>query len=606
MTKGKKKKFNTNRSRSADQDVSEKSTLVRQKWLCLGFLLLINLIAYSNSFITEWHFDDLSNILNNRDVHLRNLSWNSLRSAGTTKIAGTRPIAYLTFAVNYYFSGSDVVPYHIVNFTIHWVNACLVWLLVFILGKRWRPEIAGSSLQFFSLLVAALWPTSPLQTQAVTYVVQRMTSLAAMFFLLSVICYILWRSPQRTAGRWGYMAGCVACALLAFATKENAFILPAVVLVYEIYCIQGFQQLKSRARLMGFLSLFIFALLVFGIYHYRVIERIRVDYAGRDFSMGERVLTEFRVVAFHLSQLLLPLPSRLSLHHEFEKSRSILAPPTTLLSLLLILGIVASAIQWKKKRPLASFFILWFFLTLVIESSILPLELIFEHRLYLPSIGFFGVLLSPLLYFFRLPNTSGRTHLAVIALLAVCLSVWMTYERNKVWQDDATLWLDALEKYPSSFRVQNNLATAYAQSDRLDLAEGAFRESIRLNPKGLEAKVNLALLCLNQGRLNEAVRWAQEIDPKDVRDPYVFFNLGVIYAKQGNLDKARESYQFALNQKPDYAEACFNLGLVYLRTRDFSNARSCFDSFLKHWEGASDDRLVKDAQNYVAQLAKVK
>src|SRR5437773_6776696 len=605
MKKG-KKKLNKNRSRSAGPDALGKLTRVRQKWALLGLLLLINLMAYSNSFTTGWHFDDLSNIVNNRDVHLKDFSGTSLHSAVTTKIAGTRPIAYLTFALNYYFSGPDIVPYHLVNLTIHLINAILVYALVVMLAERWHPEIARSQLRVFSLLVAALWSTSPLQTQAVTYIVQRMTSLAALFFLLSILCYIRWRSSEQPAERWGYLAGCLLCAILAFATKENAFILPAILLVYEIYCIKGFQQLRSRARFIGLLAFATLGLIVFGIHHYRVIERIQDDYTGRDFSMGERVLTEFRVVVFHLSQLLLPLPSRLSLHHEFDKSRSILVPPTTLLSLLLILGCSGAAIFWKKKWPLVSFFIVWFFLTLVIESSILPLELIFEHRLYLPSIGFFGVLLSPLLYFFRLPNTSGRTHLAVIALLAVCLSVWMTYERNKVWQDDATLWLDALEKYPSSFRVQNNLATAYAQSDRPDLAEGAFRESIRLNPKGLEAKVNLALLCLNQGRLNEAVLWAQEIDPKDVRDPYVFFNLGVIYAKQGNLAKARESYQFALNQKPDYAEACFNLGLVYLRTRDFSNARSCFDSFLKHWEGASDDRLVKDAQNYVAQLAKVK
>ena len=88
-----------------------------------------------------------------------------------------------------------------------------------------------------------------------------------------------------------------------------------------------------------------------------------------------------------------------------------------------------------------------------------------------------------------------------------------------------------------------------------------------------------------------------------MKDPYVFFNLGVIYAKEGNLARATESYRFALNQKPDYAEAYFNLGLVYLRTQDYANARNCFGAFLKMWEGDQNDRLVKDAQNYVAQLS---
>ena len=603
MKKG-KKKLNKNRSRSASQNGLGKSTLVPQKWALLGLLLLINLLAYSNSFTTGWHFDDLSNIVNNRDVHLKDLSGTSLHSAVTTKIAGTRPIAYLTFALNYYFSGPDIVPYHLVNFTIHLINAILVYALVVMLAERWHPEIARSQLRVFSLLVAALWSTSPLQTQAVTYIVQRMTSLAALFFLLSTLCYIRWRSSEQPAERWGYLAGCLLCAILAFATKENAFILPAILLVYEIYCIKGFQQLRSRARFIGLLAFATLGLIVFGIHHYRVIERIQDDYTGRDFSMGERVLTEFRVVVFHLSQLLLPLPSRLSLHHEFDKSRSILVPPTTLLSLLLILGCSGAAIFWKKKWPLVSFFIVWFFLTLVIESSILPLELIFEHRVYLPSIGFFAVLLSPLVYRAKLSITLGRFSLPImVASLAICLSVWMTYERNKVWQDDTTLWLDALEKYPSSFRIQNNLATAHTQSGRMDLAESAFRESIRLNPRGIEARVNLAVLCLNQGRLSEAVLWVQDVDSKDVKDPYVFFNLGVIYAKEGNLARATESYRFALNQKPDYAEAYFNLGLVYLRTQDYANARNCFGAFLKMWEGDQNDRLVKDAQNYVAQLS---
>src|SRR5207247_8373472 len=147
-------------------------------------------MAYSNSFTTGWHFDDLSNIVNNRDVHLKDFSGTSLHSAVTTKIAGTRPIAYITFALNYYFSGPDIVPYHLVNFTIHLINALLVYALVLILAEQWHPEIARSQLRVFSLLVAALWSTSPLQTQAVAYICQTITSLAAFFFLLSILSYI--------------------------------------------------------------------------------------------------------------------------------------------------------------------------------------------------------------------------------------------------------------------------------------------------------------------------------------------------------------------------------------------------------------------------------
>ncbi len=119
----------------------------------------------------------------------------------------------------------------------------------------------------------------------------------------------------------------------------------------------------------------------------------------------------------------------------------------------------------------------------------------------------------------------------------------MTFDRNKVWKDDVTLWSDSLKKYPMSFRIQNNLATAYVQSGETHLAEKAFLQSIKLNPGKAEAKINLAILYLNQGRLEEALRVIKDIDLKELRGPFVFFNLGVIYAKQGDLTKAIDFYQ---------------------------------------------------------------
>src|SRR5207247_10993656 len=125
---------------------------------------------------------NVRNMVYSRYGQLNDIYETSLHSAVTTKIAGTLPIAYLTFALNYYFSGPDIVPYHLVNLTIHLINAILVYALVVMLAERWHPEIARSQLRVFSLLVAALWSTSPLPTQAVTYIVHRMTSVAAFVF----------------------------------------------------------------------------------------------------------------------------------------------------------------------------------------------------------------------------------------------------------------------------------------------------------------------------------------------------------------------------------------------------------------------------------------
>src|SRR5215831_1889450 len=275
------------------------------KWKSLvypGLLLLINLAAYSSSFDAGWHFDDLSNIYSNSAIHLKDLSWEGFNAVLTTRVGGRRPVAYLTFALNYYFSRLEVLPYHVVNFIIHFINACLVFLLVLTLGRRWQPEIRNSTLQLFSFFVAALWSASPLQTQAVTYVVQRMTSLAALFFLLSTISYIRWRSELAAQSRWTWLVTCICCGLLAFGTKENTFILPVVFLVCEFYSAKSLDQLRSKAPVIGWLCLGGVGLITFVALHYQIIDRIRVDYAGRDFTMTERVFTQFRVVVFHLYQ----------------------------------------------------------------------------------------------------------------------------------------------------------------------------------------------------------------------------------------------------------------------------------------------------------------
>jgi Tfp pilus assembly protein PilF len=602
MTKS-KKKFSGRQPRSPSDQKREESTFAWNVLIYPGLLVLLNLAAYFNSFNAGWHFDDLSNIYNNPAVHLKDFSWGGLVAALGTKIGGRRPVAYLTFALNYHFSQLDPLPYHIVNFTIHCANACLLYLLVVILGQQWQPATRKSDLRLFSFLAAALWSVSPLQTEAVTYIVQRMTSLAALFFLLSFISYIRWRSQIQTERRWTYLVISICCGFLAFNTKENTFILPAVLVAYELYSVQEWQQLKSKAKPIGWLCLGAVGLAAFVVHHYQILERIRTDYAGREFTMEERVLTQFRVIVFHMSQLIFPLPSRLALHHEFDKSRSLFVPVTTILSLLVILGILCAAVLCKRKQPLLSFSIVWFFLTLVIESSVLPLELIFEHRLYLPSVGFFVALLSALVWWTGLwaSGTHGVSSTYAVCCL-ICLSMGMTFKRNEVWKDDVTIWADSLKKYPLSFRVQNNLATAYANSGQIDLAEAAFRESIRLKPDKPDAKINLAILCLNQGRTGEASRWVEDIDPKDLRGPYAFFNLGVIYAKEGNLNKAIECYQRAISENPDYAEAHFNLGLVYLRSNNLPYAQVCFENFLKKWVGDPENPLVQQAQTYANDL----
>jgi protein O-mannosyl-transferase len=572
----------------------------------LALILMLNLIAYANSFAADWHFDDLANIVNNRDVQITDLSWKGLHSALTSKIGGNRPVSYLSFALNYYLSGLNVGPYHVVNFIVHTLNAFLVFLLVLHVLKRSRFDVPLLHLEIFSFFAAALWSTNPLQTQSVTYVIQRMNLLACFFFLLSLIFYIRWRASAAQFHHLGNLIGCVTCALLAFGCKENSFILPVILFAYEIYFVENSQKPQVRARTALLFSSMVVGLAGFVVYHYDVIERIREGYTYRDFSMSERVLTQSRVVLYHLSQLLLPLPSRLALHHEFDTSHSLTSPPTTLLSFLLIGIALGIAVFWRKRRLVVSFFILWYFLTLSVESSFFPLEMIFEHRVYLPSIGIFVVILYPLLEYFDSLFESKRFVLIYPVLTVLILfSVYFAYARNNVWKDDVTLWQDNVEKYPQSYRAQNNLGTAYVANGETELAEKAFRESIRLNPNFSGARINLALLYLREGRSREAIASVEGMEEDDLNlPPDVYFNLGVIYAKRGDLEKAIKNYREAIDRRQDFAEAYFNLALAYLKTKAYAEAKASFSEFLRRFKGDPNSPYVLEARAQLGQLEK--
>jgi protein O-mannosyl-transferase len=565
-------------------------------WLALLFLL--NLLAYSDSFHAGWHFDDLSNIVNNRDIQIRSLSWDQLKHAWSSRVGGIRPIAYLSFALNYYVSGLEVLGYHLVNFALHIGNTILVFFVASRLSRRSHPTVSQRSRWLFSFFAAALWSLSPVQTQAVTYVVQRMTVLAAFFVLLSFLFYLQAREARMGWHRWLGFAASALFGILAFGSKENSFILPALLLACEfLIFVGGRKERPWKPVLLGILAVLLFA---GAIWHYwGLSERLSRDYQGRDFTLKQRLLTESRIVVTYLTQLALPLPSRLALHHEIEYSNSPWSPPTTLLSMAVHAGLLFLAWRLRKTVPLVTFSIAWFYLNHLIESTVFPLELMFEHRSYLPSVGFFLVAAVPVLEVEKVRRRERwRVPVQAILIFFVLASAVLAYQRNRVWQDDFTLWRDNLEKYPNSFRVHDNLGTAYAARGDDAMAGISFRESVRLNPWFPGARINLALLALRNGKREDALRWIEGLDDNDLTASY-YYNLGVIHAGCGQLTNAVHYYSRAIVLDGSYAEAYYNLGLVQIKRGDSVGARKSFAAFLRTWRGDPNTEFVMKAQSYL-------
>ena len=348
------------------------------------------LVAYSNTFHVPFHFDDRPNILQNPNVQFKAFTWDRVeRLVRNTYKETIRVFSYFTLALNYYFGEFDVYGYHLVNFFVHVASGIfLYWFLTLTFNLPSLKDRYGSISYEAALFASLIFIAHPIQTQSVTYIVQRMASMAGMFYLLSFVLYIKGRLSSGYP-RAIYFGGLALSYLLGVFSKENVAILPFFIALYEFYFFQNLDLSPKGRKILLVLAFALLALLAFGfmLWGRRYINVIIDGYQYRTFTMGERVLTQFRVVLYYLTLLVLPLPSRLNLDYDFTLSKTILDPPTTFLSILIVAGLIGYGIWGAKKRPMLSFWILWYFGNLVIESSVFPLEMVYEHRLYLPSVG---------------------------------------------------------------------------------------------------------------------------------------------------------------------------------------------------------------------------
>jgi protein O-mannosyl-transferase len=365
--------------------------------LAIGLIAGVALVAYSNTFSVPFHFDDAPNIVQNPLLHIRPLTWDRLERLITYTYKDTiRVFAMLTLAFNYYFGELDVFGYHVVNLTIHVASgAFLYWLLILTFNLPHLKERYGPISYKTALFASLIFISHPVQTQSVTYIIQRMASMGGMFYLLTMVLYVKGRqAPSRS--QYLYLGSAVVAYLLGILSKENVAILPVFVVLYEFFFIQNL-DLSPRGKKIVLTMLGILVVLGaigIAVWGRRYMQVITEGFAYRDrlagtsrFTLSERVLTQLRVVLYYLTLVIYPHPSRLNLDYDFSVSKGMLSPPTTLVSLLIIAGVIGYSVWTAKKRPMISFWILWYFGNLVIESSIFPLEMVYEHRLYLPAVG---------------------------------------------------------------------------------------------------------------------------------------------------------------------------------------------------------------------------
>jgi hypothetical protein len=545
----------------------------------LALIALLGLLAYSDTFDSPFQFDDSDYITGNPLLKEPGYFIDAAKadkikvSRNVELTRKTRRVGFLSFALNYRIHGLDVRGYHIFNLAIHLINSLLVYYLVALtlktpflsashspapcplkgegyegndFTKNIPPPLRGGDKTYIALFAALLFVSHPVQTQAVTYISQRFASLAAFFYLGSIVLYAKWRlKTEHPSTGSGFMASLsdhapylisILFAVLAMYTKENAFTLPVSLLLYEAVFF-GRPSGKRLISLIPFaLTMLIIPLNAFGAGGLEEATR-----AGSPVARLDYLFTQFRVVVAYLRLLMMPVNQNLD--YDYPVYGSIPAPSVfiSLLFLLCLLGAGTYLLLRPGRsfgRRLAGFGILWFFLTLSVESSIIPTrDMIFEHRLYLPSAGFFIVSSTAVFLITHRWRGAGAPAVVGAALIILTLS-GATYARNRVWGSEIGLWEDVVKKSPRKARGYVNLGEAYMHAGLPDKAIESLMVALNLDP---------------------------EYD--------VYYNLGVAYHKKEMLDAAIAHYQEALRIRPDYPEARYNLANAYFSKGQTDSAR---------------------------------
>jgi len=558
-------------------------------------LFIIVLAIYSNTFDASWHFDDETNILKNKALHLTDLTWQNVKSTFYASWDGRgnlfRPVACLSLALNYYFGGTEVLGYHIINLAIHFLSSIFLFLFVYhTLNLPILKERYGPNAYFIALLSAVLWAINPVQTQAITYVVQRMASMAGMFYIMAMYFYLKGRisTPKFLKGTHYFL--CLVCGILTLGSKENAVMLPMVILIYNLFLIQGVTKRNIKRYsfflLIAILITLTLAMLIAGPSILNPKSLI-ASYQSRGFTLSGRLLTEPRIILFYVSLLLYPMPYRLCISHDIFVSRGLLDPPTTIIAILIIFSLLGLTILKSKRWPLVSFCILFFFINHVIESTFFPLELVFEHRNYIPSMLFFvpiAILIAKGIRFFSYKR-SMQFIIFIFVLLALVAIGHSTFIRNFAWKTEETLWLDAVEKSPDLLRPHINLGNFYADVGLNQMALDQYRKALylpdRSNGKHHLTHYGIGLLYKSLKDYNRAEEHFLKAVDLEPRFPPAYTQLGILKMEKGEDDKALEYFLKALAYDINSQQERNYAGLVLLRQNRLVDAISQFQRSLK-------------------------
>ena len=594
----------------------------RQHFLALAFLGVSVFLAYAGSLHGTWAFDDsaigqfssIDQVLNLR--------------------LGYRKVSYLSFLINRWINPEDPLNYRILNIIIHVVNSFLVYIIALrtLRLPEWKEKYGRYSFAV-ALTSAAVFALHPININAVSYIVQRMTSLSALFVLAALLSYLSARTSSGR-GRAAILYGVtLICIFLGIFSKENAVLAVPLLLLYDYIFLVRFNAKELLRKNLPGLAVALLSLAVLGLlpgFSRAVFSIARgflninhpIEGAGWTaidvyWTPLQHILTEFRVIGRYLFILFAPLPRFLVFDWwGYPISTGITEPLSTLISLVIVISAISFSFITRRRMPFLAFGILWYFIGLSLESFIgVGGDLYFEHRNYLPSAGLFFGIAAQLLTSFKGAAVKQKYVWGIVLLLSAILGS-LTFQRNLVWKDSVTLWQDTLKKAPGNVRAMIAMGNACLKKPDFDAARDFFSEAVKVSRARkrkqffFQSLYSLGMTDLFLGDLPQAEKVIGVMErlswnPYSYRTSILraFYRhltddedgaiglyeeampmargldrvivqtlLGDAYRGKGQPADAIDNYRKALQLDPSFTAAYYGMGAAYMGMRDINNA----------------------------------
>ena len=545
-------------------------------------LIFCGSVIYSNSFFVPWYGDDFAHIVENPNVG----NWDYW----LTRFFSLRWITGLSFALNYQIHGLELWGYHFANLCIHLISSSVVYALLrrIFTENEWLP-----------LFGALIFLAHPIQTQAVTYIVQRSTSLAGMFVLLGLFCWVL--AVEKNTGKtdkkynldksWYLLA--LFFGALAVMSKANAVVFPLLVLLFDFYILDKTEEYNWRQRLCYFLPLFIVPSLIvlklaFGGVFSQMIPILsqagsetktvatashvlffesRPDLTGHligtltpENLQSRYLATETIVIWEYLRMLVLPIGQKLDYSYPLVEA---IFNWKTIIASVAWLSLGVATFVFRKNR-LWLFSILWFLICLSVESTFIPLDPLFEHRLYLPMFGFVVAFLG------FVSQWQDRKFMIVGLIVIVTILAVLTYKRNELWASPVDFWQDNALKTAESYRPWATLGSELVKAERYSEALVPLRLALKMDsPVENETHANIGLAFIKLGKFQEARDALSLSLTIKENSPDVHTNLGTVLIDLGEFQPGIKHLERAVELAPRMENGLSNLAGGYFRLGDY-------------------------------------